>query len=186
MNEAGDPSNISNPPETLEPQENTNPFLDPPKWLEKFTQDNPALVGSVADLVNKRIAENKQNAPWTIYLESIALGRGFAIEKIISSICRFHNYQITPLNIGIVETKDYSDSFPMELTEHYWALPIGLNDTFLNLALLEPEVGKELSDAYYNWLDARRPKALQFFITTPSAYTKFKDMLDRIVARREL
>ena len=160
-----------------------NPFAQIPKWLEAFAQENSGLLGQVHDLALRRQKEKKNEMPWTVYLESIAVGRGFAIEKVVAFISRFHNYQIVPLNINLIEPKDYSEYFPNEILETYYAMPISLNETFLNIALLEPEVARKVSEAYYDWIGERRLKALQFFITTPTAFTQAHGILMRIQSR---
>lgn len=160
-----------------------NPFAQVPRWLEAFARENSGLLGQVHDLAQRRQKEKKDEMPWTVYLESIAVGRGFTIEKVIAFISKFHNYQIVPLNINLIEPKDYSEYFPNEILEMYYAVPISLNETFLNIALLEPEVARKVSEAYYDWIGERRLKALQFFITTPTAFMQMHGILTRLQAR---
>lgn len=159
-------------------------FGDTPKWVEQFAQEN-ASIGSADELSERRLDEQKDNVPWTIYLESIALGRGFNMEKVVAFISRFHSYQIIPINVSLIEPKDYSEYFPNEIRLLYHALPVCMSETFLNIALLEPEVARDISEAYYAWIGDRRLKALQFFVTTPSAFNQYSSLLNRIQARKE-
>lgn len=167
------------------PAEVESPFAGIPRWLEKYVELNAATMGRLEELQQKRVDEGKHLIPWTIYLESIALGRGFTIESVVAHMSRFHNYQVIPANIGYLEPKDYSEFFPDHVSQKYYALPVSLTETFLNVALLEPEVARFVYTEFYQWLGDRKLKAVQFFITPPTAYGQYKAHLDRLRARRE-
>lgn len=156
-----------------------------PSWLERFTNDHVGVLGSIDALVQGRSKEDLADKPWLLYLDSIAVGRGFQIEQVVGYVGSIYP-TCPPLNLLGLKLEPLWEYFPKELCEKFQVIPVLNSPPFLGIATLEPELVPQLHADYNAWVKTtengvQKPaRALQFFLTTPSAFRQYSKSITKV------